>query len=116
MNFIENMKYFAEQKTCGDAKTYFDWQCNTSASGGVIGSLAANIFNWFSAGVVLIIIIVIIVAGIQYSTAGGKASKGDTSQAKTAIGMIKNAVIALICYAAFWSILKFLGVGGTWAS
>ena len=97
---------------CNGTKTYFDWgNCSQDVDGDkkpdTILSLLINIFNWLAIGVTIAVIGGIIYGGFMYAT-----SAGDTSKTKNAVGIIRNAIIALILYFAMWSVLNWLIPGG----
>ena len=81
--------------------TYFNW-----GSGGIVG-LLITILNWMAIGVSIAVVGGIIYGAIMYTTSGG-----NSEQAHKAIGIIRNAVIALILYFAMWALLNFLVPGG----
>jgi hypothetical protein len=87
---------------CG-TKTFFNWGC----SGDGIMGLLMTIFNWLAIGVTLVVIGGIIYGAITYTSSGG-----NPEQAKRGIGIIRNAIIALLMYFAMWSLLNFLVPGG----
>lgn len=89
---------------CGETETFFDWECDSSNT---IPSLFVTILNWVAAGVIVVVIGSVIYGSIMYSSSGG-----NPSQAKQAIGIIRNAVIALILFASMYTILNFLVPGG----
>lgn len=66
-----------------------------------------RVINFLSAGVGVVVTIVLIVAGIQYSSAGG-----DPSKVKAAKTRITNAVIALIAYFFLFAFLQWIIPGG----
>jgi hypothetical protein len=89
-----------------DVKTYFNWGSATKDNGSIM-DLVMYIFNFISAGVVLVIIIGIIIGGVQYSLA-----TGDQGKVKNAIAWIRNCIIALLLYVAFFVISNLLVPGG----
>lgn len=64
-------------------------------------------FNWVAIGVSTIVVIMVVVGAIQYTTAGGSQE-----QAKKAIDIIRNAILALVLYMLMWAFLNFLIPGG----
>lgn len=83
--------------------TTFDWGCGSNP----IIDMFITIFNWASAAVVLAIIGGVVYGAILYSSSGG--NKG---RAEQGIGVIRNAIIALILYVGMFSIINFLVPGG----
>lgn len=63
--------------------------------------------NFLSGAVAIVVTIVIVMAGIQYSTAGG--DPGKTAQAKK---HILNAIIALLAYFTLFMFMQWLVPGG----
>ena len=63
--------------------------------------------KFLSAGVGLIVTIMIIIAGIQYSMAGGDPQKVAAAKSK-----IANAILALVTYIFFFALLQWLWPGG----
>lgn len=63
--------------------------------------------NFFAGAVGVIVTIVIILAGIQYSSAGG-----DPGKAASAKKHIYNAIIALIAFIFLWAFMQWLIPGG----
>jgi uncharacterized membrane protein len=90
-------------------ETYFNWSCPDGGNG--ISGLIMTIFNFFSMGVALVVVAGIILGGIQYSTA-----MGDKTKTAKAVDTIRNCVIALVLYIAFWIIMNFLVPGGMFES
>lgn len=91
--------------TCGETHTFFNWGgCD---SGNPILSVLATILNWAAGAVVVVVLVGILYGAIMYASAGGKED-----QVKKAIGIIRNAIIALILYFAMYAILQYLIPGG----
>lgn len=91
---------------CGSVKTFFDWGCSGDGETAIY-SVLGKILDWLAMGVAIAVVIGIIYGAIMYMTAGG-----NEGQAKNAIGIIRNALIALILYFAMYSILNFIIPGG----
>lgn len=89
---------------CGETVTFFDWNCDSEGS---IMSVLGTILNWVAAGVVVVVLIGILYGAVMYASAGGKED-----QVKKAIGIIRNAIIALILYFAMYALLQYLIPGG----
>jgi len=85
--------------------TFFDW-----GSGGIAG-LLVTILNWMAIGVAIAVVGGIIYGAVMYMTSGG-----NQEQAKKSMGIIRNAVIALILYFAMWALLNWLIPGGLFSS
>jgi hypothetical protein len=96
--------------TCGKQETFFSWGC-TTADGEQITPVLIKILNWLAIGVTIAVIGGIIYGAVMYTTSGG-----NQAQAQKAIGIIRNAVIALILYFAMWALLNFLVPGGLFSS
>lgn len=99
--------FAAEQ--CGDVQTFFNWGCSGDGETAIY-SVLGKILDWLAMGVAIAVVIGIIYGAIMYMTAGG-----NESQAKNAIGIIRNALIALVLYFAMYSILNFIIPGGLFA-
>lgn len=89
---------------CG-VNTFFDWGC--SGSGEQITPVLITILNWLAVGVTLAVIGGIIYGAIMYTTSGG-----NSQQSQKAMGIIRNAFIALVMYFAMWALLNWLVPGG----
>lgn len=90
---------------CG-VDTFFNWGCD-SGSGEQITPVLITILNWLAVGVTLAVIGGIIYGAIMYTTSGG-----NSQQSQKAMGIIRNAFIALIMYFAMWALLNWLVPGG----
>jgi uncharacterized membrane protein len=81
--------------------TFFNWGC-----GGIEG-LLIGIVNWMAVGVAIAVLGGVIYGAVLYTSAGG-----NTEQTKRALGIIRNAFIALLMYFAMWALLNWLVPGG----
>lgn len=90
--------------TCGTTPTFFEWGCT---GGDTITSVLIQILNWLAVGVTLAVIGGVIYGAIMYTTAGG-----NPQQTQKAMGIIRNAFIALVMYFAMWALLNWLVPGG----
>lgn len=63
--------------------------------------------NFLSAAIGIVVVIVIVLAGIQYSTAGGDPGKTATAKKR-----IVNAIMALLAYFALFMFMQWLLPGG----
>ena len=90
---------------CGDVDTFFNWGC--SSSGEQITPVLITVLNWLAVGVTIAVIGGIIYGAIMYTTSGGSPE-----QSKKAMGIIRNAFIALVMYFAMWALLNWLVPGG----
>jgi hypothetical protein len=97
--------WYSSNHGCG-TDTFFDWGCDDSGNEQVT-PLLITIINWLAVGVSIVVIAGIIYGGIIYTTSGG-----NPEQAKRAISIIRNAIIALLMFFAMWSLLNFLTPGG----
>ena len=95
--------YAAED--CNGTATFFKWNC--SGGDNQIMSILGQILNWLAIGVSVAVLIGIVYGAVMYASAGG-----NEAQTKKAIGIIRNAIIALILYFAMWAILQYLIPGG----
>jgi hypothetical protein len=98
---------------CG-TDTFFNWGCKQTKATykeEQITPFLITILNWLAIGVTIAVIAGIIFGAVQYTTSGG-----NPAQAQKAIGLIRNAVIALILYFARWALLNFLVPGGLFSS
>ena len=93
-------------ENCGNVQTFFNWGCPDDGETAIY-SVLGKILDWLAMGVAIAVVIGIIYGAIMYMTAGG-----NEGQAKNAIGIIRNALIALILYFAMYSILNFIIPGG----
>jgi hypothetical protein len=89
---------------CG-TDTFFDWGC--TRDGEQVTPLLISILNWLAVGVTIAV-----TAGVVYGAVMYTSSSGRSEQAKKAIGIIRNAIIALVLYFAMWAVLNFLVPGG----
>ena len=96
---------------CGDTATFFDWGCSDSGDDNQILNVLGTILNWLAIGVSVVVLIGIVYGAVMYASAGG-----NEAQTKKAIGIIRNAIIALILYFAMWAILQYLIPGGVFGS
>lgn len=96
---------------CGDTATFFDWGCSDSGDDNQILNVLGTILNWLAVGVSVAVLIGIVYGAVMYASAGG-----NEAQTKKAIGIIRNAIIALILYFAMWAILQYLIPGGVFGS
>lgn len=74
-------------------------------------NVLVTILNWLAIGVSVVVLIGIIYGAVMYASAGG-----NEAQTKKAIGIIRNAVIALLLYFGMWAILQYLIPGGVFSS
>ena len=95
--------YAAED--CNGTATFFKWNC--SGGDNQIMSVLGQILNWLAIGVSVAVLIGIVYGAVMYASAGGIEA-----QTKKAIGVIRNAIVALILYFAMWAILQYLIPGG----
>lgn len=95
---------------CGDTATFFDWGCSGDDDNQIMNVLA-TILNWLAIGVSVVVLIGIVYGAVMYASAGG-----NEAQTKKAIGIIRNAVIALLLYFGMWAILQYLIPGGVFSS
>lgn len=92
-------------RTNGD-KAAFD-SCNSLDQCDFMDKFVNPAIKFLSAGVGLIVTIMIIIAGIQYSMAGGDPQKVAAAKSK-----ITNAIVALVTYIFFFALLQWLWPGG----
>lgn len=97
----------ASAADCGTTKTFFDWGCNGTDDKTVITTVLIQFVNWMAAGVTIAVIGGVIYGAILYTSSGG-----NPEQSKKAMGIIRNAFIALIMYFAMWALLNWLVPGG----
>ena len=90
---------------CNGTATFFKWNC--SGGDNQIMSVLGQILNWLAIGVSVAVLVGIIYGAVMYASTGG-----NEAQTKKAIGIIRNAIIALILYFAMWAILQYLIPGG----
>lgn len=90
---------------CNGTATFFKWNC--SGGDNQIMSVLGQILNWLAIGVSVAVLVGIIYGAVMYASAGS-----NEAQTKKAIGIIRNAIIALILYFAMWAILQYLIPGG----
>ena len=76
---------------CNGTATFFKWNC--SGGDNQIMSVLGQILNWLAIGVSVAVLVGIIYGAVMYASAGG-----NEAQTKKAIGIIRNAIIALILY------------------
>jgi len=97
---------------CG-VDTYFSWGCNKTSTNNSeqVTPLLITILNWLAVGVTLAVVAGIIYGAVLYTTSGG-----NQEQARKSIGIIRNAVIALILYFAMWALLNWLVPGGLFSN
>ncbi len=95
---------------CGSTSTFFDWGCSGDDDNQIMNVLV-TILNWLAIGVSVVVLIGIVYGAVMYASAGG-----NEAQTKKAIGIIRNAVIALVLYFAMYSILQYLIPGGVFSS
>lgn len=101
---LASQRAFAAEK-CGDTDTFFNWGC--AGSGEQITPVLITFVNWLAVGVTLAVIGGIIYGAVMYTTSGG-----NPQQSQKAMGIIRNAFIALIMYFAMWALLNWLVPGG----
>lgn len=82
--------------------TYFKWGDNS------INGVLSITLNTLAGLVGVVVVIGIVYGAILYTTASGNAA-----QAKKAIGIIRNALIALVMYGFFYAIMNFIIPQGT---
>ena len=104
---ISSNAYADSGSSCGSTETFFNWSCDSDDDSLVVFSVLTTILNWVAAGVSVIVIIGILYGAIMYGSA-----RGDEAQAKKGIGIIRNAIIALLLYFAMYSLLQWLIPGG----
>ncbi len=90
-------------------QTFFNWNCDNKdgKKNEQITPLLVTIVNWMAAGVAIAVIGGIVYGAILYTSSGGNAE-----QSKKAMGVIRNAIIALVLYFAMWSLINWLVPGG----
>lgn len=89
------------ESTCGDTKTFFNWNCSDGTNP-ILGMLS-TILGWAAAAVIPVCTIGIVVGAIMY------ASSGDNqANAKKGLDVIRNAIVALVIWAAARGILLFV--------
>ena len=89
------------ESTCGDTKTFFNWNCSDGTNP-ILGMLS-TILGWAAAAVIPVCTIGIVVGAIMY------ASSGDNqANAKKGLDVIRNAIFALVIWAAARGILLFV--------
>lgn len=89
------------ESTCGDTKTFFNWNC-PDGTNPILGMLS-TILGWAAVAVIPVCTIGIVVGAIMY------ASSGDNqANAKKGLDVIRNAIIALVIWAAARGILLFI--------
>ncbi len=90
--------------------TFNSKQCNgkdvTSSDNCIITNVNV-VINILSGSIGLLVIIVIIIAGIQYTTAGG-----DPQRIGKAKNRIRNAIVALVAYMFLYGFLQWIVPGG----
>lgn len=90
-----------EGPKCGDTKTFFNWNC-PDGTNPILGMLS-TILGWAAVAVIPVCTIGIVVGAIMY------ASSGDNqANAKKGLDVIRNAIIALVIWAAARGILLFI--------
>ena len=94
----------ASAADCQGTSTFFEWGCG---SGNILENVLIQAINWMAAGVTIAVIGGIIYGAILYTSSGG-----NPEQSKKAMGIIRNAFIALIMYFAMWALLNWLVPGG----
>jgi uncharacterized membrane protein YraQ (UPF0718 family) len=106
----DNGVFNSETRTCNPrtTSTNVDGQIDVEGSGDEIFDLIQNVINILFGMSAFVVIGMIIVAGIQYSTAGG--SPQATTDAKK---KISNAILALVLLAFLYPFLKWLVLGGS---
>ena len=92
-----------------DRNTFFDWgNCGDQNRGAAtIMCVLVTIFNWMAIGVAIAVVGGIIYGAILYTSSGAKSE-----QAKKGMGVIRNAIIALLLYFIMFAFLNFLMPGG----
>jgi len=101
--------WYSANNGCG-VDTFFNWGCDDSG-GEQITPLLISILNWLAVGVTLAVVAGIIYGAVLYTTSGG-----NQEQAHKSIGIIRNAVVALILYFAMWALLNWLVPGGLFSN
>jgi hypothetical protein len=86
---------------CGDQETYFNWNCTTG--GNDIEKIIWAIFDIVAGLVAAGCLGAIVFGAIRYSAANSNAAA-----AKEGLEIIRNAVIALVLYGVFWSVVGLL--------
>ncbi len=102
---VKTQAAFAANSDCG-VDTFFNWGCSTG-SGDKVTVVLIQVLNWLAVGVTLAVIGGVIYGSIMYTTAGG-----NPQQSQKAMGIIRNAFIALVMYFAMWALLNWLVPGG----
>lgn len=95
---------------CGSTSTFFNWGCSGDDDNQIMNVLV-TILNWLAIGVSVVVLIGIVYGAVMYASAGG-----NEAQTKKAIGIIRNAIIALLLYFGMWAILQYLIPGGVFSS
>ena len=106
MPITQNQDAYAA-KTPGGTETTFNWCPDPGATKNDIACLVVTVFNWLSAGVLVVVILGIVLGAVQYGSAHGAQE-----QAKKGIETMRNAGIALILYFVMWALLNFFVPGG----
>jgi len=92
--------------SCGSTPTFFNWGC-PGGTGEQITPVLKQILNWLAVGVTIAVIGGVIYGAVLYTSSGG-----NQEQAKKAMGIIRNAVVALVMYFAMFAFLNWLVPGG----
>ena len=87
----------------GKSMTYFDWGCDPANGDNGLTQLAWVIFNIVAGLVAAACLGAIVYGAIRYSAANSNASA-----AKEGLDIIRNAVLALVLYGVFWSLVNLL--------
>ncbi len=106
LSLLASSKSVAAPNTECGVNTFFDWGCDNSGKEQITPVLI-TILNWLAVGVTLAVIGGIIYGAIMYTTSGG-----NSQQSQKAMGIIRNAFIALVMYFAMWALLNWLVPGG----
>ncbi len=103
----QNCTPSATQKCCGNVPVAISvGNCNVG-QGGVLIAYIKQIIR-FAAGLVGVGVVgVVVFGGLMYMTA-----RGSSSQVEKAVGIIRNAIVALICFVFLTAIINFLIPGG----
>ncbi len=105
LSLLHSTPSSAANTNCG-VNTFFDWGCKSGASEQITPVLI-TMLNWLAVGVTLAVVGGIIYGAIMYTSSGG-----NQQQAQKAMGIIRNAFIALVMYFAMWALLNWLIPGG----
>ena len=109
-NFIAPVNALADpvEEVEIDRSTFFNWGIPEGATGTrAIVAVLVTIFNYAAIGVTIAVVGGVIYGAILYTSSGAKSD-----QAKKGMGVIRNAIIALLLYFIMFAFLNFLVPGG----